>query len=76
MAPPDTRERATPTLKDPALLRQKCYIGGDWVDADSGATEPVTDPASGRTIGTMPTPRQSASCRATASTVTALCSMS
>ena len=52
--PPDTRERATPSLKDPALLRRQCYIGGRWVDADSGATEPVTDPASGGTIGTMP----------------------
>ncbi len=26
------------TLKDPSLLRQQCYINGDWVDADSGGT--------------------------------------
>ena len=41
-------------LSDPALFRQQCYVGGDWVDADSGATFEVTDPASGQTIGVVP----------------------
>ena len=41
-------------LSDPALFRQQCYVGGDWVDADSGATFDVIDPANGQTIGTVP----------------------
>ena len=41
-------------LSDPALFRQQCYVGGDWVDADSGATFDVTDPATGQTIGVVP----------------------
>ena len=41
-------------LRDPALFRQQCYVGGDWVDADSGATFDVTDPASGQPIATVP----------------------
>lgn len=24
------------TLKDPSLLRQQCYIAGQWCDADGG----------------------------------------
>ena len=51
---PDTRESAAPALKDARLLRQQCYVDGKWIDADDGASAPVTDPASGRTIGTMP----------------------
>ena len=41
-------------LSDPALFRQQCYVGGDWVDADSGETFDVIDPASGHTIGAVP----------------------
>ena len=41
-------------LRDPALFRQQCYVGGEWVDADSGATFDVIDPADGQTIGTVP----------------------
>ena len=41
-------------LRDPALFRQQCYVGGEWVDADSGATFDVIDPANGQTIGTVP----------------------
>ena len=51
---PDSHERAVPALKDPSLLRQQCYVNGTWLAADSGATFDVTDPASGRTIGTAP----------------------
>ncbi|MET3927427.1 NAD-dependent succinate-semialdehyde dehydrogenase [Devosia sp. 2618] len=35
------------------LLRQKLYIDGEWCDADSGSTLDVTDPASGKVIGTI-----------------------
>ncbi len=41
-------------LKDGDLFRQQCYIGGQWVDADSGETIPVTDPATGDVLGTVP----------------------
>ena len=40
----------TLTLNDPDLLRQQAYIDGQWVDADSGATFPVIDPATGEAI--------------------------
>ncbi len=44
----------TLTLNDPALLRQQAYIDGQWVDADSGATFPVIDPATGEEIARVP----------------------
>ena len=33
------------SLSDPQLLRTQAYINGAWVDADSGATFDVTNPA-------------------------------
>jgi succinate-semialdehyde dehydrogenase/glutarate-semialdehyde dehydrogenase len=42
------------SLKDPSLLRQQCYINGNWVDADSGKTIEVTNPATGEVLGTVP----------------------
>ena len=42
------------TLKDPSLLRQQCFIAGQWCDADGGATISVTNPATGETLGTVP----------------------
>ncbi len=41
-------------LKDQSLFRQQAYIDGAWVDADSGASTPVKNPATGETIGTVP----------------------
>ncbi|MDP1901434.1 MAG: NADP-dependent succinate-semialdehyde dehydrogenase [Rubrivivax sp.] len=41
-------------LKDPTLLRQQAYVNGQWCDADSGETCPVTNPATGEAIGTVP----------------------
>lgn len=43
-----------PNLKNPGLLRQQCYIDGAWADADSGKTMPVTNPATGGEIATIP----------------------
>ena len=37
-------------LSDSALLKTSAYIDGHWVDADSGDTLPVTNPANGETI--------------------------
>ena len=36
------------------LLRQQCYINGQWCDADSGKVQDVTDPGSGKVLGTVP----------------------
>jgi succinate-semialdehyde dehydrogenase/glutarate-semialdehyde dehydrogenase len=44
----------TLTLTDPSLLRQQCYLDGAWTDADSGATLPVVNPATGALLGTIP----------------------
>jgi len=41
-------------LKDASLLRQQCFIDGQWVDADSGSKLDVTNPASGEKLGTIP----------------------
>ncbi|HSY89392.1 MAG TPA: NADP-dependent succinate-semialdehyde dehydrogenase, partial [Verrucomicrobiae bacterium] len=41
-------------LKDPSLFRQQCYINGKWVDADSGKTIEVNNPATGEILGTVP----------------------
>ena len=41
-------------LKDPSLLRQQAYLNGQWCDADNGETCPVTNPATGEVIGTVP----------------------
>jgi succinate-semialdehyde dehydrogenase / glutarate-semialdehyde dehydrogenase len=41
-------------LKDANLLRQQCYINGQWLDADNKATIPVTNPANGNVLGHVP----------------------
>ena len=41
-------------LKDPKLFREQCYVDGAWADAASGKTIPVTNPATGATLGTVP----------------------
>ena len=46
----DTQTDLSKLLKDPDLLATKGYLAGDWVDAESGATFPVTNPARGDVI--------------------------
>lgn len=41
-------------LKDKSLFRQQCYIDGAWVDADSGETINVNNPATGDILGAVP----------------------
>jgi succinate-semialdehyde dehydrogenase / glutarate-semialdehyde dehydrogenase len=41
-------------LKDPTLFRQANYIDGKWVQADSGRTLVVKNPATGEAIGEVP----------------------
>src|ERR1700745_4171383 len=41
-------------LKDPKLFRQQCYVNGEWIDALNRGTIPVTNPATGETLGAVP----------------------
>ena len=40
----------TALLNDPSLLCTRAYVAGEWVNADDGATFPVTNPARGDVI--------------------------
>jgi succinate-semialdehyde dehydrogenase / glutarate-semialdehyde dehydrogenase len=42
------------TAVEPALLRRQAFVDGSWVDADSGTTFPVTNPANGETLADVP----------------------
>lgn len=42
----------TLTLKDPTLLKDKCYVAGEWIGG--AATIAVTNPADGSVIGAVP----------------------
>jgi succinate-semialdehyde dehydrogenase/glutarate-semialdehyde dehydrogenase len=41
-------------LKDPTLLRHQCFIGGEWSDANDGASVDVINPATGASLGSVP----------------------
>ncbi len=41
-------------LRDPDLLRTQAFVGGKWLDAASGATQQVVNPATGEPLGTVP----------------------
>lgn len=41
-------------LRETALFRQQCYIGGCWIDADRGAVSAIVNPATGETLGQVP----------------------
>ena len=42
------------TLGNLALFRQQCYVNGGWIDAKSGRTIEVDNPATGEIIGAVP----------------------
>ena len=42
------------TLNDSNLLCQQAWVAGQWVDAHSGKTITVTNPADGSTLGSVP----------------------
>ncbi|TCK08537.1 NAD-dependent succinate-semialdehyde dehydrogenase [Marinobacterium mangrovicola] len=42
------------TLKDPSLLKNRCLINGEWVEAASKETLQVTNPANGSVVGEIP----------------------
>jgi succinate-semialdehyde dehydrogenase / glutarate-semialdehyde dehydrogenase len=41
-------------LRDPDLLRTRAFVGGKWLDAASGASHTIVNPATGEPIGTVP----------------------
>jgi len=41
-------------LKDPTLLETRAFVAGEWVGADDGASFPVSNPARGDVICTVP----------------------
>jgi len=43
-----------PRLTDMGLFRQQAYVDGAWIDAESGETIEVTNPATGEVLGTVP----------------------
>ncbi|GAM88442.1 hypothetical protein ANO11243_064750 [Dothideomycetidae sp. 11243] len=45
---------SVPPLSDKSLLKSQAFINGKWVGAKSGKTFEVADPATMKTIGTMP----------------------
>ncbi|BEU25644.1 NADP-dependent succinate-semialdehyde dehydrogenase [Paraburkholderia sp. 22B1P] len=51
---PSNETGFTGRLRDPQLVRHRCLVDGEWLDADSGATIDVIDPATGQSIGTVP----------------------
>jgi len=42
-------------LKDPSLFRQANFVGGKWIQAASGKTILVRNPATGEAVGEVPT---------------------
>ncbi len=42
-------------LKDPKLFRELCYVDGAWIASDSGKRFSVLNPATGQTLGKVPT---------------------
>ena len=45
---------AVPALRDPSLLRDHCYVDGQWIEADNKKRIDVDNPADGALIGTVP----------------------
>jgi succinate-semialdehyde dehydrogenase / glutarate-semialdehyde dehydrogenase len=41
-------------LNNPLLLKQLCYLNGQWLAADKGQTIEVTNPATNEVLGTIP----------------------
>ena len=51
---PDNAQPTPPSLSDAGLFRQQCYVNGRWIDGEGGAPTPVTNPADGSVLGTVP----------------------
>lgn len=45
---------AAERLREQGLLLDKGHVGGKWIDADSGETFEVVDPATGEVLAQVP----------------------
>jgi succinate-semialdehyde dehydrogenase / glutarate-semialdehyde dehydrogenase len=43
-----------PPLQDPSLLREQCYVNGQWTPADSGRTRTILNPANSSVFAQVP----------------------
>jgi succinate-semialdehyde dehydrogenase/glutarate-semialdehyde dehydrogenase len=68
----DPQEMPMRPLNDGSLFRQLGYVDGRWIPADVGATVPVTDPATGEALGTVPRMGVAETARAVAAAEAAL----
>lgn len=59
-------------LNDPSLWRQQAWVGGQWRDAEGGATIAVNNPFDDSTLGTVPDMREADTDRAIAAAEAAL----
>ncbi|HTB90447.1 MAG TPA: NADP-dependent succinate-semialdehyde dehydrogenase [Steroidobacteraceae bacterium] len=59
-------------LKDPTLLRELCFIDGDWIAADNGTALDVTNPATSKKLGSIPNMGAAETRRAIAAAAAAL----
>ncbi len=50
----NTRFAASVALKDESLVKNSCFIDGEWVGADNGGVIQVTNPATGEVLGIVP----------------------
>ena len=50
----ERNKAAALALKDPTLLRARCFVGGALIEADDGRTFDVVNPATGDTLGAVP----------------------
>ena len=41
-------------LKNKALFKESCFVGGKWIDSDSGEKIKVDNPANNEIIGEVP----------------------
>jgi succinate-semialdehyde dehydrogenase / glutarate-semialdehyde dehydrogenase len=41
-------------LKDPALWKERGFVGGQWIESDSELTTAIRNPANGEVLGTVP----------------------
>lgn len=60
------------SLQSTELFQQQAYISGQWLAAQSNATVPVTNPATGEEIGTIPNMGAAEATQAVESAYTAL----
>ncbi|USP76837.1 hypothetical protein yc1106_04111 [Curvularia clavata] len=51
----DGRPDVQAWLRDPTLLRDRCFVHGRWISARSGQTFDIVDPGSGAPFATCPT---------------------